>query len=309
MAKSADSLSLTLDKLQLGSKSSKSEVADSWEDEIEDDTELRTPISDAVSPGNPVAPPPTPSSPSYNSRATMKSSSYQTQFPYGMDGSVFDNLGQEPNGPSQGRMGNEKRPEKSTAVASRLIAAGIGQAAPRRTKEQREYDQAMRLQEKKKRDQAREEEERKKQEKERAKQAIIDISSIDSQTVEHGTTCREACTHHQMNQLCWLRRECASILLSCKPFSRRDDCHKPVRTIRSDTADVVFQVRAKVYRRTTYTISLGGVTAARVHLRQLEMRVLHSYSSCGREGKREWDPSKVWFRTCRGPQLRVGLGS
>jgi cell division protein FtsN len=66
------------------------------------------------------------------------------------------------------RGGEEKRPEKSTAVASRLIAAGIGQKAPKRTKEQREYDQAMKVQEKKKRDQAREEEERKRREKEKA---------------------------------------------------------------------------------------------------------------------------------------------
>jgi hypothetical protein len=49
-----------------------------------------------------------------------------------------------------------------------LIAAGIGQKAPKRTKEQREYDQALKIQEKKKRDQAKEEEERKKQEKEKA---------------------------------------------------------------------------------------------------------------------------------------------
>ena len=53
-------------------------------------------------------------------------------------------------------------------MASRLIAAGIGQKAPKRTKEQREYDDAMKMQEKKKRDQAKEAEERKKKEKEKA---------------------------------------------------------------------------------------------------------------------------------------------
>lgn len=64
--------------------------------------------------------------------------------------------------------GGDKRPEKSTAVASRLIAAGIGQSAPKRTKEQRDYDRALKLQEKKRRDQAKEDEIRKQKEKEKA---------------------------------------------------------------------------------------------------------------------------------------------
>jgi hypothetical protein len=57
-------------------------------------------------------------------------------------------------------------------VASRLIAAGIGQAPPKRTKEQREYDQAMRAQEKKRREDERLEAERKRVEGERAKAAV-----------------------------------------------------------------------------------------------------------------------------------------
>lgn len=68
----------------------------------------------------------------------------------------------------------ERRPDKTTSVASRMIAAGIGQKAPKRTQEQREYDQAMKIQEKKKREQAKEEEERKKREKARAQAAIWD---------------------------------------------------------------------------------------------------------------------------------------
>ncbi|KAG8626863.1 hypothetical protein KVT40_005808 [Elsinoe batatas] len=69
---------------------------------------------------------------------------------------------------------SDKRPEKSTAVASRLIAAGLGVKAPRRTEEQREYDKAMRAQEAKKREREREEERRRKEESERAKRAIWD---------------------------------------------------------------------------------------------------------------------------------------
>jgi len=65
-----------------------------------------------------------------------------------------------------------QRPEKSTAVASRLIAAGIGQKAPRRTKEEREYDAAMRAQERKKREDAKAAEERKVVESERMKREV-----------------------------------------------------------------------------------------------------------------------------------------
>lgn len=68
----------------------------------------------------------------------------------------------------------DKRPEKSTAVASRLIAAGLGVKAPRRTEEQREYDRAIRAQEVKRREREREEERRKAEESERAKKAIWD---------------------------------------------------------------------------------------------------------------------------------------
>lgn len=68
----------------------------------------------------------------------------------------------------------DRRPEKTTSTASRLIAAGTGQTLPKRTKEQREYDQAMKLQEKKKRDAAKEDEERKKRELEHARKAIWD---------------------------------------------------------------------------------------------------------------------------------------
>jgi len=65
-----------------------------------------------------------------------------------------------------------QRPEKSTAVASRLIAAGIGQKAPRRTKEEREYDAAMRAQERKKREDAKAAEKRKFAESERMKREV-----------------------------------------------------------------------------------------------------------------------------------------
>lgn len=151
------------------SKSKKAPVADSWEDEAtgsSDDEEQDDGSSTPVRPGTadmPDAPPPTPSSPSHTRERDIDYQSFQSlQF-----GGNFDRPSSRP-----GTSGEERRPDKTTSVASRLIAAGIGQKAPKRTKEQREYDQAMKLQEKKKRDQAREEEERKKREKEQAQKDI-----------------------------------------------------------------------------------------------------------------------------------------
>lgn len=58
-----------------------------------------------------------------------------------------------------------KRPEKTTAVAGRLIAGALGVRAPKRTEEEREFDKAMREKERKRRD---EERNREKVEKEKA---------------------------------------------------------------------------------------------------------------------------------------------
>ncbi|KAK5121015.1 hypothetical protein LTR85_005799 [Meristemomyces frigidus] len=183
---SARSLTTSLDKLRISGSSKtapkhkRKDPAESWEEEAEGDspdTELdsgtATPVHQVTSSDYPGAPPPTPASPSFSSSKTTKGLPYQTFPPYGFDGTDDDAESGTRSPPVRG-IGEERRPEKSTAVASRLIAAGIGQKAPRRTKEQREYDQAMKLQEKKRRDQAKAEEERKRVEKEKAKQAIWD---------------------------------------------------------------------------------------------------------------------------------------
>ncbi|KAK3672312.1 hypothetical protein LTR78_007852 [Recurvomyces mirabilis] len=175
---SAKTISTSLKKLDISSKSKQEEPADSWDaeedsDTDEDDSGNATPVRPTSSSDYPGAPPPTPSSPSFSSGKTALGAPYQTFPPYG-----FQAYGDaESAAPARGARTadeDERRPEKSTAVASRLIAAGIGQKAPRRTKEQREYDQAMKMQEKKKRDQAKAEEERKKSEAVRAKQAVWD---------------------------------------------------------------------------------------------------------------------------------------
>ena len=168
---SASTLQSSLNKLQITQtgkavpKVKKAEPAESWEDEADEDStdtetesQSTTPIKPTESADMPGPPPPTPASPSFGTPPFR-----------GLDGNYDNNYGSGASSPLRsGGSGDEKRPEKSTAVASRLIAAGIGQKAPKRTKEQREYDQAMKVQEKKKRDQAKEAEEQKRREKEKA---------------------------------------------------------------------------------------------------------------------------------------------
>jgi len=69
------------------------------------------------------------------------------------------------------------RPEKTNAVASRLIAGALGVKAPRRTEEQRAYDKAMRDKEEKKRTAEREQKRADEERRERAKRDIWDSSS------------------------------------------------------------------------------------------------------------------------------------
>lgn len=72
------------------------------------------------------------------------------------------------------RDGARARPEKQTAVASRLIAGALGIRAPKRTEEQRAYDRAVKEKEIKRRNNEKEEAAKAKQEEERAKAAVWD---------------------------------------------------------------------------------------------------------------------------------------
>lgn len=168
-------LHTSLDKLDISQDTRRAEPKaaeplDSWEDDDGSDTETETdpksPLRSTSSSTSdiPSPPPPTPISPSI---AAARDSSHATLPTYGY-GSNSSSGASTPARRSVAT-GEDKRPEKSTAVASRLIAAGLGQKAPKRTKEQREYDQAMKVQEKKKRDAVRDEEKRREEEKEKAK--------------------------------------------------------------------------------------------------------------------------------------------
>lgn len=173
----------SLDKLDISKSSQQAkpkaaEPVDSWEDDAGSDTETEVESKAALRPTStsasdvPSPPPPTPISPSIASARDNPHTSLPSS---GYDGTISSNSSSGANTPSRrvAATGSEdKRPEKSTAVASRLIAAGLGQKAPKRTKEQREYDQAMKVQEKKKRDAARDEEKRKAEETEKAKRDI-----------------------------------------------------------------------------------------------------------------------------------------
>lgn len=168
-------------------KSRKTAVADSWEDELSDgsssatETDERkngpavtaTNVKDSlVAKEGPLAPPPTPStvfdeqddtdglhprwsnvSPTKNTTRSATTSSFMTR-----------DQEQQP----------RARPEKQTAVASRMIAGALGIRAPKRTEEQRAYDRAMKEKEIKRRNKEKEEAARAKEDEERAKAAVWD---------------------------------------------------------------------------------------------------------------------------------------
>lgn len=67
-----------------------------------------------------------------------------------------------------------KRPEKTNAVASRLIAGALGVRAPPKTEEQKAYEKAVREKEVKRREREKEDAKRAEEERERAKKAIWD---------------------------------------------------------------------------------------------------------------------------------------
>lgn len=128
-------------------------VAESWDDEV-DSSDTETEVDDAVRPEKspvPNAPPPTPASPS-------------SGFP---SWGVPDSLA--PSTQIGDHDGNQRRPEKSTAVAGRLIAAGLGMKAPKKTEEQRAYDRALRENEIKRRNKERDLKEKEREENEKAR--------------------------------------------------------------------------------------------------------------------------------------------
>lgn len=150
-------LSSAMSSLSVSKKPTKkkTEVADSWEDEdsgSESDHEAEDAGTKTPTATVPTAPPPTPMSPSYG------------------PGSDWDNRATNNASPPA----RDQRPEKTDAVARRLIAAGLGLKAPKPTEEQKAYQKSVREQEKKKREQEKEAERQKLEAKDKAKAAIWD---------------------------------------------------------------------------------------------------------------------------------------
>ncbi|KAK4193949.1 hypothetical protein QBC35DRAFT_10529 [Podospora australis] len=147
-------------------------VADSWEDEASSgsDTETEdTPLGNNSHGAGTNAPPPTPLSPVGSQSRPFSPSALASPSTYGGPPS-FDGPGIA----SQSSATPAKRPEKTDAVARRMIAAGLGLKAPRATEEQRAYDKAVREKERKRREEERELARKKEEEAAKAKQAVWD---------------------------------------------------------------------------------------------------------------------------------------
>jgi len=146
------------------SNNKKHTVADSWEDEdLSSGEETDRPLSPQQSADYPAAPPPTPISPTTTFAGRDRFiSPYQT-----------DPWSQSSNINEISRSGRTNaRPEKTDAVAKRLIAGALGVRAPKKTEEQRAYDRAMEGKEIKRKAQEKEAAGRAKEEAERAKVAM-----------------------------------------------------------------------------------------------------------------------------------------
>ncbi|RDW76463.1 uncharacterized protein DSM5745_06455 [Aspergillus mulundensis] len=150
-------------------------VADSWEDDLSDQDadsdragdELESPnvaaslvTSPAIAEG-PLDPPPTPISPQLSQPWIASAAT------------VAGGYGQ-PTSTSTSARDPNRRPEKQTAVAGRLIAGALGIRAPKRTEEQRAYDRAVKEQEIRRRNKEKEEAARAMEAEEKAKAAVWD---------------------------------------------------------------------------------------------------------------------------------------
>lgn len=153
-------------------------MADSWDEDVSEGSDTETeadvfktsnfassphdsldPISTISSNEiSPNPPPPTPASPT----------------PFEFPDNVPYVAAARARGDSRNGAALDKRPEKTTAVAGRLIAGALGVRAPKRTDEEREFDRAMREKERKRRTEEKEKDRREKEEAEARKKAVWD---------------------------------------------------------------------------------------------------------------------------------------
>lgn len=158
-----------LDPLSKRPKKKATKVADSWEDEADDDDSSSASEVEATPVGNShagtSAPPPTPMSPVAGRRPFSPSTISGPGFTIPPLDGVNDGS-QSATGPSS------KRPEKTDAVARRMISSALGMKAPKQTEEQRAYDRAVRENERKRREEEKERERKREEEAAKARQAV-----------------------------------------------------------------------------------------------------------------------------------------
>lgn len=162
-------VSSSLSKLSIdnpSTKPTKSEpkeaVADSWEDEdVSSGSDREAPQENTkkASKSMPSAPPPTPISPSTYSNKTERS------WPPASEAAATSV--RRGSGAAEAR-----RPEKTDAVARRMIAGALGMNAMKPTAEQKAYDKAVREQAKRIRDGEKEAEKKRQADAEKAKASI-----------------------------------------------------------------------------------------------------------------------------------------
>lgn len=140
------------------------ETPESWEDEITSPVEAPGPsLKQITSNDGPAPPPPTPVSP----HADPMSQRWES-------GSLVDSGKPTPRYSTSTRENGDRRPEKTTATANRMIAGALGIRAPKKTEEQKQYDKAAKEAEIKRRNREKEQQEQKRLEEEKAKAAIWD---------------------------------------------------------------------------------------------------------------------------------------
>lgn len=145
---SLSDLSLNKAKAKVSSSTqskTKTAIADSWEDDDDESSEPSTPTGPTPSSANhphSQAPPPTPASP----------------------GARFDNpyaipldFGAAAGSGGTSRAAPDKRPDKTTSAASRMIAGALGVRAPRKAQEMKDYESAAVAKERARRDREKEE--------------------------------------------------------------------------------------------------------------------------------------------------------
>ena len=164
------SLSAKADRPEGSTRRHETALAESWEEELssgEDDEPETERGGTAGAAELPKAPPPTPISPrtSYPPHQGEWTSSPDDRSPR-LSPRV------EPGRPRP----SQTRPEKTDAVARRMIAGALGVRPPTKTDEQREYEKVMMEKERKKRSRERESREAAIMETERAKAAIWEDS-------------------------------------------------------------------------------------------------------------------------------------